>query len=237
MISPTSLDQFETLAKSRRATRQFRPDPVDSALLMRVIEIAHWAPSGYNLQPTHFTLVTEGARRKQLSVACMGQHSVADAPAVVVISGDRRVVENHFDAMLESERNAGSLKPAYEALLRKYVPLGFRRGPVGLNLLWKATLLPIVRLFRPIPEMPAVHMRFWLAKQTSLAAMNLMLAAEAAGLATLPMEGFDEARVRRVLGMPRSQVVTMVIAVGYPTDDPRSKTRLPVHTVLHQERW
>lgn len=235
--TPELLEQFEYLAKSRRATRHFRGDPVSSELLHRVIEIAHWAPSGYNLQPTHFTLVTEPERRQKLAVACLGQRPVAEAPAVIVVSGDRFVADRHFSAMLEAEREAGSIKPGYEALLRKVVPLSFKRGPLGINLLWKATLLPIVRLFRPIPELPAVQPRFWLAKQTSLAAMNLMLAAEAAGLATLPMEGFDEGRVRRVLGMPRSHVVTLVIAVGYATDHPRSKTRLPLSMVLHREHW
>ena len=60
-----------------------------------------------------------------------------------------------------------------------------------------------------------MHKRFWLAKQVMLCAMNLMLAAEAAGLSTLPMEGFDEGRVRKVLGIPRTQVVPVIVAVGY----------------------
>lgn len=231
------LDQFEQLAKSRRATRRFRPDPVPEELLHRIVEIAHWAPSGYNLQPTHFTVVTDPLLRQRLMVACMHQRPVSEAPAVIVVSGDRDVMDRHFDRMIEAERKNQSIKPGYEALLRRVVPLAFRRGPLGIGFLWKATLLPIVRLFKPIPELPAVHRRFWLAKQTSLAAMNLMLAAEAAELATLPMEGFDEGRVRAVLGMPRSQVVTLVIPIGYPTDAPRQKTRLPVSMVLHRDRW
>lgn len=202
-----------------------------------MVEIAHWAPSGYNLQPTHFTLVTDADQRRDLCIACLNQRPVAEAPAVIVVSGDRDVVDRHFLRMIAAEQEAGSIKPAYEAMLRKVVPLAFNRGPLGLGLLWKATLLPIVRLFKPIPELPAVHPRFWLAKQTSLAAMNLMLAAEAAGLATLPMEGFDERRVRRVLGMPRSQVVTLVIPIGYPTDEARRKTRLPTAMVMHRDRW
>jgi len=235
--TPDLLDAFEMLARSRRATRRFRPDPVDPALLERLVQIAPWAPSGYNLQPTHFVLVTDPALRQRLAVACMGQRPVAEAPAVVVLTGDRDVADRHFRLMIQAERNAGSIKPAYEALLNRVVPLAFKRGPLGIGKLWKATLLPVVQLFRPIPEMPAVDMRFWLAKQTSLCAMNLMLAAEAAGLATLPMEGFDEHRVRRVLSIPRSHVVTLVIPIGYPTDDPRNKTRLPLSAVLHRETW
>lgn len=232
-----TLDAFERLARSRRATRHFKSDRVPQELLNRIIEIAHWAPSGYNLQPTHYTVVADPSLREELYVACMSQRPVLEAPALMVISGDRDVAEKHLEPMLAAEKAAGSIKPAYEALLRRVVPLAFKRGPLGLNRLWKATLLPIVRWFKPIPDLPAVDMRYWLAKQTAMSAMNLMLAAEAAGLATLPMEGFDERRVRRVLRMPRSHLVTLIVAVGWSTDAPRSKTRLPVGEVVTGGRW
>src|SRR5690606_30898737 len=82
-----TLAAFEALARSRRATRHFRPDPVPADLLTRLIDTARWAPSGYNLQPTHFVLVTDPAVRQKLSVACLGQRPVAEAPAVVVLTG------------------------------------------------------------------------------------------------------------------------------------------------------
>jgi nitroreductase len=70
-----------------------------------------------------------------------------------------------------------------------------------------------------------------------LCARTLMLAAHAAGLATLPMEGFDEHRVRRVLRIPRSQIVPVVIAIGYAAEGNLKKSRLPMERVVHRERW
>jgi len=240
MTSDTASMDFEMISRiirTRRATRHFLADPIPGGLLEQLIDLARWAPSGYNLQPTHFVAVTDRAVREALFPACLEQVQVREAPALVVLTGDRNVAGHHFEDMVRMEREGGTMTPAYEALLRWTVPLAFGHGPVGLGWLWKATLLPLVRVFRPVPELPAVHKRFWLSKQTMLCAMNLMLAAEAAGLASVPMEGFDESRMRRVLRIPGSHIVTVIIAIGYPAPPPPAKTRLPLERVLHRNGW
>jgi len=232
-----NLDEFAELAKSRRSIRNFRPEPVPAELLERLLEIARWAPSGYNLQPTHFVLVTDPAIKSALVPACLKQRQIADASAVVVITGDKRVVENNFEDMLAMERALGSIDQTYERLLRKFVPLTFGQGPLGLSWLLKAAAAPILGLVTPTPSIPAVFKRYWLTKQTMLCAMTLMLAASAAGLATLPMEGFDERRVRRTLAIPRSQLVPLVVAIGYAADRDLKKSRLPTERLIHRNRW
>ena len=107
----------------------------------------------------------------------------------------------------------------------------FKQGPLGIDWLWKATLIPLARVFVPIPQMMAVHKRFWLAKQAMLCAMNFMLAAEAAGLQTVPMEGFDTERLRRSLDLPRSWEPILVVPIGYAASGP-AKTRLPLERVM-----
>ncbi len=231
-----SLDEFESLAKSRRSVRHFKPDPVPTELLDRLIDIARWAPSGYNLQPTHFVLVTDPAIKLALVPACLKQRQVKEAPAVIVITGDRRIMQNHFADVLAMEKSAGCIDEAYEKALRKFVPLAFGQGPIGLGWLAKTTL-PALGVFTPMPSIPAVFQRYWLTKQTMLAAMTLMLAAAAAGLGTLPMEGFDERRVRKVLGIPRSQIVPVVIAIGYAVEKDLKKTRLPIERLIHRNAW
>ena len=233
----TPLDQFESLVRSRRATRHFKSDPIPDDLLTRLLDLARWAPSGYNLQPTHFTVVTDPNLKEELFPACMSQRQVREAPAIVVLSGDRRVAEKHFDEMLRSDLDGQCVTAEYAALLRRVVPLAFGQGPAGLGWLWKATLLPGVRLLRPIPSMPAVHKRYWVTKQVMLSAMVLMLAANSAGLATVPMEGFDEGRVKRILRIPRWHVVPVVIPIGYAKDGGLKKTRLPLERVLHRNAW
>jgi nitroreductase len=52
-------------------------------------------------------------------------------------------------------------------------------------------------------------------KSTSLACENLMIAAEALGLHTCPMEGFDGRRLSKFLALvPQYHEFVMVIAIG-----------------------
>lgn len=232
-----TLDGFEALARQRRSVRNFKSDPLPEGLLERLLDAARWAPSGYNLQPTHFYVVTEPAKKRTLQVACMDQRQIAEAPATVVFLGDRRVVSNNFQEMLRTEEEAGILHPKYKASLEKYVPLAFDTGPLGFGWLWKATLPSVRRLALPTPELPAIHRRFWLAKQVSLSAMVFMLAAAAAGAGTCPMEGFDENRVKKALGIPAHMLVVMVVPVGYSADAELKRSRFPLQTFLHRDQW
>ena len=67
--------------------------------------------------------------------------------------------------------------------------------------------------------------------------MVFMLAATAAGLSTSPMEGFDEQWVRRVLKIPPSHIVPVVIALGYSAAGNLTKTRLPLKDLVHRNYW
>lgn len=204
---------------------------------MRLLRIAQWAPSGYNLQPTHYVLVQDSALRAQLQIACMGQTQIIEAPVIVVFTGDRRAAENNLDCMLQLERAAGSMDSSYEKILREYVALGFSHKPIGLGWLWKSILIPILRFFRPIPPLPAVYKTRWLTKQVALNAMVFMLAAHSAGLATVPMEGFDESRVKKLLNIPTTHIVPLLIPIGYPAETNLIKTRLPLEDCLHHNGW
>ncbi len=232
-----NLDEFERLTKRRRATRHFRSDPIPEALLNRLLDIAHWAPSGYNLQPTHYTVVRDATLKPALYEACLKQRQILEAPVVVVFSGDREVATHHLERVLTRDREAGATTDDYASLLRRRVGLAFAQGPVGLGWLGKATLSPLMRLVKPVPSIPAVHKQYWVTKQVMLSAMVFMLAATAAGLSTVPMEGFDEQWVRRVLRIPSSHIVPVVIPVGYSSAGNLTKTRLPLTDLVHRNRW
>lgn len=234
MNSP-GLDAFIELAQSRRATRHFKPEPLPDGLLDRLLDAARWAPSGYNLQPTRFVVVTDPALRGALRRPCFDQAQVAQAPAVVVFCGDRQVVRRHLDAMIAAERAHGTVDDRYEALMRKYIGLAFGTGPMGLGWLGRA-VAPLLRPIMRVPSIPAVHRNYWLGKQAALSAMTFMLAARAAGLDTCPMEGFDPVRVRKVLGLPRHWVPMIVVPVGYAASPSPRRTRLPIGRLAQYNR-
>ena len=66
-----------------------------------------------------------------------------------------------------------------------------------------------------ITPMPSVNTaEGWAFKSTMTAASQFMLAAAAKGLSTLPMEGIDEVRIRRSVGVPSRYRVPVVVALG-----------------------
>lgn len=232
-----SLNQFTDIVKARRSTRHFEPKAVAPELIEQLLEAARWSPSGFNLQPTHFVVVTDQALKEKLYPACMKQRQVLDAGAVVVFTGDRDVVTHHFEKMLRQDREAKAINADYEKFLRKNVPLSFDRGFLGFGFLWKLAAEMIVGRFVPIPKLQAIHRDYWLAKQASIAAQTFMLAAQVAGLATCPMEGFSERAVRKVLDIPRHQAVILIVPVGYANNSAQTKTRLSLAELVHHNSW
>lgn len=57
--NPTEWTDTERLILERRSVRNFKPDPVPETLLRRILEAGRFAPSGGNVQPWKFVVVTD----------------------------------------------------------------------------------------------------------------------------------------------------------------------------------
>ena len=70
-------------------------------------------------------------------------------------------------------------------------------------------------------------------------AQNMMLAAWAEGIASCPVTMHDALCARRVLDLPETHRVAIVLAFGYPAADERrrSSPRLPLDELVRHERW
>ena len=70
-------------------------------------------------------------------------------------------------------------------------------------------------------------------------AQNMMLAAWAEGVTSCPVTMHDAACARRVLGLPETHRVSIVLAFGYPVPGERRPVspRLPLDELVHRERW
>ena len=54
------MNTFEAM-KNRRSIRKFRPEPVSADVLQEIVDIARLYPSGGNLQPIRFAIITDQA--------------------------------------------------------------------------------------------------------------------------------------------------------------------------------
>jgi nitroreductase len=93
----------------------------------------------------------------------------------------------------------------------------FIQGWFGVFGLLKWTILRALHFWKTMGTLPVARqgMFKWATKSASLACQNLMIAAEALGLNTCPMEGFDGRRLGRLLGLSgKYHEIVMVIAIG-----------------------
>ena len=72
----------------------------------------------------------------------------------------------------------------------------------------------------------------WQSFDAGVAAQTFCLAAHALGLGTVIMGIFDEAKVRAVLDLPAEQMVSAIIAIGHPAEQPICPKRKDVDTLL-----
>lgn len=61
-----AIDAVYRAIREQRDMRHFKPDPVDPALLQRLLQAAHLAPSVGFMQPWRFIRITDTALRRQL---------------------------------------------------------------------------------------------------------------------------------------------------------------------------
>src|SRR5580658_384333 len=64
-VPPMDLDLIETL-RSTGAVREFLPEPVDDAVVHRLLDTARFAPSGGNRQGWRVIVVKDQAKRRSL---------------------------------------------------------------------------------------------------------------------------------------------------------------------------
>ena len=65
-FSATERETLYRLIRSRRAIPQFAPDPIPPAVLLRIPEAEHHAPSVGFMQPWNFILITSPQLRSEI---------------------------------------------------------------------------------------------------------------------------------------------------------------------------
>jgi len=81
------MDFYEVI-RTRRSIRSYRPDAIPDDVLGRVLDAARVAPSGNNRQPWKFIIVKDAGLRRALAPLCFEQAFIAEAPMVVVATGE-----------------------------------------------------------------------------------------------------------------------------------------------------
>ena len=196
-----------TLIRERTSINHFDSSKtVSEAEIRAIIADAVQAPSSYNIQHWRFVAVTDPEKKKQLQSAAYNQVKVGEASATIIVLGDLH---------------------GYEKMEQIYAPL-VKNGVVTQEYASGAAQRATDTYFNN-----SQFARDEAIRSAALAAMTLMIAAQARGYVTGPMIGFDPEQVKRVFDISDRYVPVMLITLGYPAPGnlPR-KPRLSVDEVL-----
>lgn len=203
----------------RRAVKVFVPAEISEGMREQILDAARHAPSSFNTQPYRFYWVGSAAKKAAVAKLCLGQMPAETASALVVAVADIGSLPATSRGQAEWMRKNGFS----EAKIRDYertAKIGrilFMPGPFGIFGMVKKGIFWLLNLWKTIgmPPLSRQDIFKWATKSTSLACENLMIAAEALGMNTCPMEGFDGRRLSKYLGLSRRHhEIVMVIAIG-----------------------
>jgi nitroreductase len=202
--------------ETRRSVRKYLKEAVPREVIEKALQAAQLAPNSSNLQPWEMYWVTSPDKKGQLVTACFDQATAATAAELVVFVARTDTWRRNRKLILEALSKRGRPPKQQLDYYNKIVPLFYSHGCLGSIGWLKSLVFPIVGWFRPVPRGPfsTAKLTATLSKTVALACENFMLAITAQGYSTCPMEGFDEARVKKILGLGRTASVVMVISVG-----------------------
>jgi len=204
----------------RRAVKVFEPVEISEGIREQILNAARHAPSSFNSQPYRLYWVGSTAQKAVVAKLCMGQMPAETASALIVVVADIGSLAATSQSQLEWMRGRTEFS---EARIRDYertAKIGrilFMPGPFGIFGAVKRGIFWLLNLWKVMGMPPTSRQDLfkWATKSTSLACENLMIAAEALGINTCPMEGFDGRRLLKYLGLSaRYHEIVLVIAMG-----------------------
>lgn len=216
---------LQEILEYRRSVRYFdESKELDTEKVKRCIELATLAPNSSNMQLWEFYHVTDSEILKKISHACLDQNATKTAKQIVVFVTRRDLHRKRSKAILEFEKkNIARYSPPEKQERRwkdrqiyynRLMPFMYSRFFRLLGF-FRKILATSISLFRPmVTSVSESDMRVVVHKTCGLAAQTFMMAMAEIGYDTCPLEGFDSRRVKKLLKLPCSAEINMVIPCG-----------------------
>jgi nitroreductase len=199
---------LEEAMRTQRSIRRLKPDPVDDALVLRLIELAQKAPTGGNRQNWEFVVVKDAAVKRRLGELNRQSWSVYGRIGRLVARNDPRM---------------GRILDAVD-----WQADHFEEIPVLVIACLGGARLP----FPPIAASSYFGSIYPSVQNLLLAARAAGLGA---GVITLPL--WSSWLARRALGLPWRVQPCAVVPLGWPRGRYGPTTRKPVGEVTHLDRY
>lgn len=209
--APASLPlsmSLEDAMRTQRAIRRLRPDPIDDALVLHLIELALKAPSGSNQQNWEFVVVRDRAVKERLGRLNRGMFRIYGGIGRWLTRNDPPM-QRILDAVQWQADHFADIPVVVVACLRGMRPAF---PPVAATSYYGSIY-------------PSVQNLLLAARAAGLGA----------ALITMPL--WSTFLARRALGLPWSVTPCAVVPLGWPRGRYGPTRRRPVGEVVHLDRY
>lgn len=206
---------FKDIVHGRRSVRKYTEQDVSIEDIEELIDCARYAPSDTNSQTWEFIVIKNKEKIKEIEKLT-------------------------WDALYEkaAEAEQKGLGKEGKLLTRSFGPYATAFSDAPVLIVCLATPYQSKfreKIFEPIQLVPESVWEEEGIKSSCLATQNLMLAAHARGLATCPMTGpvlLAQDKLRDYLQIEPEKQINMVIALGYPKEQPKKLPRKEVSEIV-----
>ncbi len=201
---------FEEAMDFRHACKVFdESKTISDADIRYILEAGRKSPSSFGMEAWKFLVITNQELKAKLKPACWDQVQVTSCShLVVVLAGIDSVKPESGLPRKRFER-----RDMPEAKLEFY--LGLYAEHLAKTLSSNENILA------------------WTAKQSYIAAANMMTAAAVLGIDSCPIEGFEKEKVEEILGLDIEKYqLAMVLPFGYRLNEQPAQLRLDFDEVV-----
>jgi nitroreductase len=218
-------NEFQEIVNFRRSNRVFDATKVPEEVIQKSLERAILSPNSSNMQLWEFYWIKSEGELEKFIPLCLNQQAARTAQQMVVFVTRKdkwreRAKWNlsKIKGTLVGEPN--KLQKGGMDYYSKVMPLLYMNDGLGIMSTIRRLISFFAGLRKPFFRTGgSSNQRIMVHKSCALAAQTFMLSIAAEGFHSCPMEGFDEKRVKRTLGLPRGAEINMIISVGKGTEE------------------
>ena len=198
--------------RARRSMKSFKSDPIPEATLQELVSLMQDAPSSWNFQPTRVVMIRSMAQKEALAGAAWGQKQILEAPVTFVFAVSIRGWEKNMSEILKSGVSSGAWPQKFADWIGENAP-GFQKGLGDKE-------------------------REYAIKDAIIMATTLALAAQSKGYSNCYINGWDEAKVKEIIGAEGDKdiAIALLLPIGLPNSQPKHPGRLPSAKTIFTDR-
>lgn len=207
----------------RRSVRVFKNEAIDIEKVKKCIQLATLAPTSSNMQLWEFYHIVSPEIIHEIAKASFNQNAAKTAQQILVVVTRKDLWHKRVQSNIDFLKNLYGDKPEAEYSRREKFAMNYYKKIIpslyfdffGILGMIKFLIFQVIGIFKPIyRQARESDMRIVAHKSAGLAAQNFMISMAAMNYDTCPMEGFDSLRIKKLLHLPASSEINMIIGCG-----------------------